>query len=132
MSSSQDRTETNVLSGSPLLSPLAEWFGTHSRTFGFIVGLIGWGAAAWGYRGFLRDVQLHHRPVLVPGTFAVLVAVGLLGLILLIGGRRSVDTLRRKGLGRLRYYAFIVCCIILPAFLAFLWLHHQLIAFGYD
>lgn len=121
-----------VTNESPLLSPLAAWFGAHSRSVGFLLWVSAWGLASWGYVGFLRDAAAHHRPMMAPGTFALLVGAGLLGLILLLGGRRSVDTLRRKGLGHMRYWAFIVCCLILPSFLAFMWLRHQLTVFGYD
>jgi hypothetical protein len=113
-------------------SPLATWVGGHSRRFGCFILLLGWGIAAWGYLSFLRGAAAHKPLVIVPGVFAVLVAVGALGLILLLGGRRAVDTLRRKGLGRLRYYAFLVCCLVLPGFLAFMWLRHMLTLSGYD
>lgn len=113
-------------------SPLAIWFNGHSRRFGFFILLLGWGIATWGYMSFLRGAQAHKPLVIVPGVFAVLVAVGVLGLILLIGGRHAVDTLRRKGLGRIRYYAFLVVCLGIPGFLAFLFLRHMLTLFGYD
>jgi hypothetical protein len=112
-------------------SPLAMWFRAHSRRLGFFVLLLGWGTATWGYRAFKLGAPTHQPVLMVPATFAVLVGVGLLGLILLLGGPRAADTLLRKGLGRMRYYAFLVCCVILPSFLAFMWLRHELTAYGY-
>jgi hypothetical protein len=87
--------------------------------------------ASWGYQAFLRGAPTRQPVLMVPGIFAVLVGIGFLGLILLIGGPRAADTLMRRGLGHLRYYAFLVCCVILPSFLAFMWLRHMLTVFGY-
>jgi hypothetical protein len=107
------------------------WFRAHSRRVGFFVLLMGWGMASWGYLAFLRAAPMRKPVVMVPGIFGLLVGIGLLGLILLIGGSRAADTLQRKGLGRLRYYAFLVCCVVLPSFLAFMWLRHEFNLFGY-
>jgi len=113
-------------------SPLGAWLRGNPRKVGLVLLLAGWGIAYWGYLGAIRAAHAHQPMTVVPGTFGVLVSGGVLGLICFVGGRSGMETLQRRGLGYIRYFAFIAVCLIMPGFLAYLWLRHLLNNLGYD
>jgi hypothetical protein len=113
-------------------SPIANWFNVNARQAGFFLLLAGWGGAYWIYLSFLRNAKAHEPVLGMPGGFALLFSLGILGFICVLGGRRAADTLQRKGLGWVRYAAFLVVCLVLPGFLAYLWMRHEITLAGYD
>lgn len=114
-------------------SPLGQWlrgryeaFRDHSRGIGVFLLLLGWAGAYWADRAVIHYAQLRASVGGLPSAFVFAVTSGFLGLICVIGGRGAVDTLARKNLSWVRYAAFITVCLVLPAFLAFMWMLHTL------
>lgn len=120
------------------LSPLGQWlrgrysaFREHSRGIGVFLLGAGWAGAYWANRSVVHYAQAKVSVGGLPSAFVLAVTLGVLGLICVIGGRGAVDTLSRRNLGWVRYAAFITVCVLLPAFLAFMWMLHTLDNFEY-
>ena len=116
-----------------VVSPLGQWlqrcleaFRSHARVVGLFLLVIGGTGAYWTNRIVIHDAHLKAPVGAVPAAFVFLFTAGMLGLICVVGGRGAVDTLCRRGLGWVRYAAFLTVFLVLPAFLAFMWMLHIL------
>lgn len=115
------------------LSPFGQWlrgrydaFRERARGIGVFLLVVGWASAYWLDRSVIHYAQLKVSVGGLPSAFVLTVTLGVLGLICVIGGRGAVDTLSRRNLSWIRYAAFLTVCILLPAFLAFMWMLHVL------
>jgi len=113
-------------------SPGAVWFRNHARLGGALLLLLCWGSAYHFYLGYLSEAQAGKPTIAIPVQLAALVSCGVLGLICLVGGSPVAGRLQSisKGPKDVRFYALIALCLV-PGFLVYLWLRHQLASFGY-
>ena len=125
------------MSESVALSPFGQWlrgryeaFRDHARGTGAFLLVVGWAGAYWAERSVVHYAQLKAPVGGLPSAFVLAATLGFLGLICVIGGRGAVDTLSRKNLSWVRYAAFLTVCVLMPAFLAFMWMLHTLDDFG--
>lgn len=118
-------SETESAAGSWARARLAALY-QHSRALGGFLVLVGLAGAYVAQRSLVANVHSARALTGIPGAFAFCVTLGVLGVICLIGGQRALDTLCRKGMGWVRYAAFLTVCVALPCFLAFLWMLHQI------
>jgi hypothetical protein len=118
---SETRTESAT---GEWLRELFQGLYNHSRAVGAFLLLTGWATAYWAERTLVRYAHMKASVLGLPQAFVLTFTLGFLGLIFVLAGRRAVDTFRRKGMGWMRYFAFLTVCLLLPAFLAALWTLH--------
>jgi hypothetical protein len=127
------------MNNSQVESPLAGWLRermeglyANSRQVGALLLLVGAGGSYWSHWSLLRRAHTHAPVAGLSGAFALAVTIAVLGFMCVLGGQRTMDTLRRKGLGWVRYLAFLTVCVVIPCFLALLYMRHELTLLGYE
>lgn len=104
------------------------------RIAGIIAFLLGSGASVWFYNYTMEEAMKHEKETIyMPHGFAFFVAFALLGLAMIIFGKKVTDY--SKGLrGRKKTLKdwVLIACFVVPGVAAFLFLEYQLKQIGYE
>lgn len=114
-------------------SPIRAWSRKHPRLAGLAMVVICGGVGYWQVQSLIAEAKAGDLTIHFSGVeFGVLCAFGFFGLVCAIGGHAVTQPLERMGQQPrgLRFYA-VAALILMPGVLGYLWLKHQLAAYGY-